>query len=135
MKPAEQLNVTDLIDNSKIGRFQIGLFSLCAMSLLMDGFVVQAMGYVAPEVIIELGMSDPQLGNVLAAANFGLLIGALFFTMLADKIGRRPVLIIGTFVFSVLTLLTARAETMNALLILRFLGGIGMGSIIPTPLP
>jgi AAHS family 4-hydroxybenzoate transporter-like MFS transporter len=75
MSAAEKLNITDLIDNSRIGRFQIGVFALCAMSLLMDGFVVQAMGYVAPEVIGELGMSDPQLGNVLAAANFGLLIG------------------------------------------------------------
>ncbi len=71
MRPAEKLNVTDLIDNSNIGKFQIGLFTLCGMSLLMDGFAVQAMGYVAPEVVPEFGMSDAQLGLILGAANFG----------------------------------------------------------------
>jgi AAHS family 4-hydroxybenzoate transporter-like MFS transporter len=131
MEGARQVNVSDLIDNTKIGRFQILLFGLCAMSLIMDGFDVQAMGYVAPEVIRELGMSGGQLGSILAAANFGVLIGSLLFTMLADRIGRRPVLIFGTFYYAVVTILTAQASTPSELLWLRFIGGIGMGSIIP----
>ncbi|HEX7076710.1 MAG TPA: MFS transporter [Hyphomicrobiaceae bacterium] len=131
MAAARKLNISDLIDNNKVSRFQIMLFVLCAMSLIMDGFDVQAMGYVAPEVIRELGMSGGQLGSILAAANVGVLVGSLFFTMLADKIGRRPVLILGTFFFSGLAILTAEADTANALLWLRFIAGVGMGSIIP----
>lgn len=131
MQGAAKINVSELIDNSKVGRFQILLFVLCAMSLIMDGFDVQAMGYVAPEVIPELGMSGGQLGSILAAANVGVLIGSLLFTMLADKIGRRPVLIFGTFFYALITILTARADTASHLLLLRFIGGVGMGSIIP----
>src|SRR5690606_22113535 len=101
-----KVDVGELIDGNKIGRFQIGLFVLCAMSLIMDGFDVQAMGYVAPEAMPDLGMSRAELGTVLSAANFGLLLGALLFTVLADWIGRRPVLIIGTFFYAVMTLLT-----------------------------
>ncbi|HEX7079432.1 MAG TPA: MFS transporter [Gammaproteobacteria bacterium] len=128
---ATRVNVSDLIDDSRVGRFQIMLFALCAMSLIMDGFDVQAMGYVAPEAIPELGMSGAQLGTILAAANVGVLIGSLLFTMLADKIGRRPVLIIGTFFYAIITILTANAGSATELLWLRFIGGVGMGSIIP----
>jgi AAHS family 4-hydroxybenzoate transporter-like MFS transporter len=131
MDDARQINVSDLIDKNKVGRFQILLFGLCAMSLIMDGFDVQAMGYVAPEVIREFGMKGSQVGDIVAAANFGVLIGSLLFTMLADKIGRRPVLIFGTFYYAVITIVTARAATPEELLWLRFIGGIGMGSIIP----
>ena len=131
MQQRKRVDVAELIDNSKVGTFQIMLFALCAMSLIMDGFDVQAMGYVAPEVIPELGMSGAQLGTVLAAANFGVLFGSLLFTILADKIGRRPVLILGTFFYALITILTARSHTADQLLLLRFIGGFGMGSIIP----
>jgi AAHS family 4-hydroxybenzoate transporter-like MFS transporter len=132
MSTAEKLNVSDVIDNSGIGRFQITLFTLCAMSLIMDGFDVQAMAYIAPEIIDDFGIPGSQIGTIISAANFGVLIGSLFFTILADKIGRRPVLIIGTFYFAIMTLLTAYfAQTAGQLMLLRFIGGIGMGSIIP----
>ena len=131
MKEASRVDVAELIDRRPIGRFQIMLFALCAMSLIMDGFDVQAMGYVAPEVIPELGMSGGELGTILAAANVGLLVGALFFTVLADRIGRRPVLIFGTLFYAVMALLTAQADSTTELLVLRFVAGLGMGSIIP----
>jgi AAHS family 4-hydroxybenzoate transporter-like MFS transporter len=131
MERTRRLDISELIDNSKVGTFQIMLFALCAMSLIMDGYDVQAMGYVAPAVIPELGMSGAQLGTVLAAANFGVLFGSLLFTMLADKVGRRPVLIFGTFFYALMTILTARAHSADELLLLRFIGGVGMGSIIP----
>ncbi len=131
MDKAGKIDVSELIDGAGVGRFQIMLFVLCALSLIMDGFDVQSMGYVAPAVIPEFGMSKPQLGDILSAANAGVLIGSLLFTMLADKIGRRPVLVYGTFFYALITLLTANAHGTQELLWLRFIGGIGMGSIIP----
>ncbi len=132
MSTAAKLNVSDVIDGSRIGRFQAGLFTLCALSLIMDGFDVQAMGYVAPEIINEFGIPVGQIGPIVSAGLVGILIGSLFFTVLADKIGRRPVLIIGTFFFAILTLLTGLfAQNAEQLMLLRFIGGIGMGSIIP----
>ncbi len=125
------VDVSALIDRSRIGRFQIALFALCATSLIMDGFDVQAMGYVAPAVIRELGMSGSQLGSLIAAANVGLLLGSMVFTVVADRIGRRPVLIFGTFFYAAMTLAAARARTPEALLWLRFVGGLGLGSVLP----
>jgi AAHS family 4-hydroxybenzoate transporter-like MFS transporter len=98
----------------------------------MDGFDVQALGYVLPAVSQELGVSPGSLGAALGAGNFGMLVGSLVFTILGDKIGRRPVLIGATLFFGVLTMLTARATSVEQLVALRFLAGLGLGSIMPT---
>lgn len=118
-------------DDSRIGAQQITTFTLCLLCLIMDGFDVQALGYTAPAIVGEWGVPPAALGPVFAAGNFGVLLGAIGFSMLADRIGRRPVLIGAALFFSVMTLLTARAQSVPELLLLRLVGGIGMGGIIP----
>ncbi|HEY6360523.1 MAG TPA: MFS transporter [Vicinamibacterales bacterium] len=128
---ASRINLAELVDNSRLGPVQWGVFALCLLTLIMDGFDVQALGYTAPAIVKEWGVAPAALGPVFAAGNFGVLIGSLLFSMVADRIGRRPVLIAATFFFSVITILTARATTVPELLIYRFIAGIGLGSIIP----
>jgi AAHS family 4-hydroxybenzoate transporter-like MFS transporter len=128
---ARTINIGEVLENSRIGPLHIRVFTLCMISLIMDGFDVQMMGYVGPALIRDWKIAGSQLGPVFAAANFGVLIGALTLSMLADKIGRRPVLVGATLAFSAMTLITAYAQTMEQLLWLRFLGGIPMGCIIP----
>ena len=129
--PAQRINIADMLANSTVGPLQKRVFVLCALCLIIDGFDVQAMGYVAPAVFAELGIPRPALGSLLAAANVGVLIGSLVFSPVADKIGRRPVLIGATLFFAVMTLATAFAQTLNQLFWMRLIGGIGMGCIIP----
>jgi MFS transporter, AAHS family, 4-hydroxybenzoate transporter len=128
---AARINLTELLDNSRVGSFQIRVFILCLASLIMDGFDVQAMGFVAPAVLADWGVPQPMLGPVFSAANFGVLIGALVFSMVADKVGRRPVLVWSTLFFSVMTVATAFAQNIEQLLWLRLISGIGLGCIIP----
>jgi AAHS family 4-hydroxybenzoate transporter-like MFS transporter len=86
---------------------------------------------VAPAIVRDWNIPNAALGPVFGAGNFGVLIGSLGFSMLADTIGRRPVLIAATLFFSAMTLLTARASSVGELLALRFISGIGLGGIIP----
>lgn len=125
------INIAELLDNSQVGPLQIRVFMLCMISLVMDGFDVQAMGYVGPAVRAEMNISPADFGWLLAIANFGVLVGSLGLSVIADKFGRRPVLIGATMLFAVLTLTTAFARSYQELLWLRFIGGIGMGCIIP----
>jgi AAHS family 4-hydroxybenzoate transporter-like MFS transporter len=126
-----RVNITTLVDKGKIGGFHVILFALCAMSLIMDGFDAQAMGFVGPEIQTAFGLSREQFGGILSAGNFGLMLGALLFTILGDRLGRRPVLIIGTLFYAILSILTARAESETDLLVLRFIGGVGLGAVVP----
>src|SRR6266516_3257918 len=117
------IDVGEVIDNSRIKLLHYGIFILCALCMIMDGFDVQALGYVAPAIIGEWKIAPSLLGPVFGASNLGVLVGQLSFTMLADKIGRRPVLIWGTVAFSILVILTGMVNTIPQLLVMRFLGG------------
>ena len=66
------------------------------------------------------------MGGVFLTQAFRPL-GALFFGMLADRYGRRPVLMINIICFSVIELACAFAPSLTALLVLRALFGIAMG--------
>src|ERR1700693_2784926 len=100
MESPQTVNIATLVDNSRLGAFQWTIFVLCGLCLIMDGFDVQAMGYVAPAVIKEFSVPSAMMGRVLSAALVGVLIGSYGFSMLADKIGRRPVLIFASLYFA-----------------------------------
>ena len=126
------IDVTAVIDRRRLGAFQVRLFVLCALCLIMDGFDVQVIGFLAPEITRDWQITSATLAPVFAAGNFGVLLGAMVFTMAADRIGRRPVLLASTFFFAVMMLITARASSLEELIVLRFIAGLGLGSVIPS---
>lgn len=125
-----RIDVAERIEKSPIGSFQLGIYVLCGLALFMDGFDVQAWGYVAPSVFAEWQMASAA-GRVASAALFGLLLGLIFFSMLADRIGRRPVLIGTTIYFGVLMLATSQVTSLEQLIVVRFLTGLGLGATMP----
>jgi len=126
-----KINVTDVIDESRISGFQFTVYILCAACLILDGFDAQAISYVGSAISQELHISRPALGVVFSALPLGVLFGSILSGMLADRIGRRPVLIGSTIFFAILTLVTARATSLEELRILRVISGVGIGSIMP----
>src|SRR5262245_36649323 len=93
------IDVVEFIDRQPVGRFQIGLLVTCAAVLFLDGFDTQAIGYVAPALAKEWGLSKGALGPVFSAGLFGLMIGALLFGPLADRVGRKKIIIASTLAF------------------------------------
>ncbi|WP_322033126.1 MFS transporter [Paraburkholderia sp. J76] len=125
------VEVTGIIDESRFGPYQLLVVALCALCLVMDGFDVQAMGYVAPVVIREWGIAKETLSPVFGAGLFGMLVGSLTFSTLADRIGRRPVLIGATLFFSACMVATGFAHSIAQLVAWRFVAGVGLGCIMP----
>ena len=128
--PRARIDISRVVDESRIGGFQLGVYALCGTALIMDGFDVQSWGYVAPSVFAEWQMPSAA-GRVGSTALFGLLLGLICFSMLADRIGRRPVLIGTTLYFGVLTLATSQVQSLAQLLVVRFLAGFGLGATMP----
>lgn len=131
MNPTHQVNVARVVDESRLSPFQVMVIAFCTLAMVIDGFDVQAMAYVAPAVLNEFGIAKSELGPVFGAGLVGMLLGTLSLSIAADKVGRRPILLAATFFTAVMMYLTARAETVQELLILRFITGFGMGAIIP----
>ena len=68
---------------------------------------------------------------MFSAGLFGLMIGALLFGPLADRIGRKKIIIFSTLAFGIGTLATAFVQDVDALLAIRFLTGLGLGGAMP----
>ena len=128
---ASPVDVAEFIDRQPIGGFQIKLLVTCAAVLFLDGFDTTAIGYVAPSLAREWGLTKGALGPVFSAGLFGLMIGALLFGPLADRIGRKKIIILSTLAFGIGALATAFAGDVNTLLTIRFLTGLGLGGAMP----
>jgi MFS family permease len=124
-------DVSDIIDSQPIGRGQIVLAALCSAVLFMDGFDTQAIGYVAPALAKAWALPRGALGPVFSASLAGLMAGALTLGPLADRIGRKWIILASTAVFGLLSLATMAADSANTLLVLRFLTGLGLGGAMP----
>lgn len=125
------IDVVDVIDRGRLGALLCAVIGLCTLCTLIDGFDVQAMSYVAPAVIKEWGIAKTELGRVFGSGLVGMAIGALVFGSVADRVGRRPVLIGAMLFLAAFVYATARASSVQELLMLRFATGLCMGAVIP----
>ncbi len=125
------VDVTEVVERTRLGGFQLRAFSVIAACLVMDGFDLQAMGYAAPALLQDWRIPPAALGVVFSAGLLGLFLGAILFGMLADRVGRRPVLLFATVWFAVWTLLAARAGSVPELVVARALAGLGIGGVMP----
>ena len=90
---AGQVNVQTLLNENPFSGYQYLIFALCFLIVLLDGFDTASIGYIAPSLVKEWGVSRPALAPVLSAALFGLAFGALSAGPLADRLGRKRLLI------------------------------------------
>jgi len=125
------VDVQEFINRHPFSRFQWITFALCFCIVLLDGFDTAAIGYIAPSLIQEWGVSKPALAPVLSAALFGLAAGALMAGPLADRLGRKKVLAGSVLVLGLFTLLSGFAGDLQSLTVMRFITGIGLGAAMP----
>ena len=116
---------------SRYARPEWSTILLCGIVIVLDGFDTQCMGFLVPVMSENLHIALPAFGPILSAALFGLMIAAMASGPIADRYGRRWVVIVSVIVFAVFALFTARANTVRELILYRFLTGLGLGGAMP----
>ncbi|WP_439892865.1 3-(3-hydroxy-phenyl)propionate transporter MhpT (plasmid) [Ralstonia sp. 25C] len=104
---------------------------LCFIVALLEGLDLQSIGVAAPRMAREFGLSVGQMGLAFSAGTFGLLPGAMLGGRLADRIGRKRVLILATALFGIFSIATAHVWDFNSLLVIRVATGLGLGAAMP----
>jgi len=125
------VDVAQLIDERRIGAFQILVAVLCALAVFMDGFDTQMVGYVLPAIAKSLQIAPAALARVVVSGLVGLMTGALVFGIVADRVGRKSVIIFCLIIFGAFMLLTPTASSVQGLMAWRFLTGLGLGGAMP----
>ena len=125
------LDVQSFINQQPLSRYQWRVVLLCFLIVFLDGLDTAAMGFIAPALSQEWGIDRASLGPVMSAALIGMVFGALGSGPLADRFGRKGVLVGAVLVFGGFSLASAYATNVDQLLVLRFLTGLGLGAGMP----
>lgn len=126
-----QKNILNFINEQPFSWYQWLILILCFLIVVVDGFDTAAIGYIAPSLSQEWSIERSDLGPVLSAALFGLAAGALFAGPLADRFGRKTILVLSVLFFGGWCLVTAFAKNPESMVLLRFLTGLGLGAAMP----
>ncbi|GGE07304.1 MFS transporter [Aureimonas endophytica] len=114
-----------------VGAFQRRLLGVFGLVWAADAMQVLSVGFAAASIAASFGLSVPQALQSGTALFLGMLVGASVLGRLADRFGRRPILIAGVLIDAVFGIASAFAPDFGWLLALRFLTGIGVGGTLP----
>ncbi|MFF6554612.1 MFS transporter [Pseudomonas aeruginosa] len=126
-----KIDVQAFIDAQAVSAFQLRVLSLCFLIVAMDGFDTAAIGFIAPALAHDWQLSPAQLSPILGAALAGLALGAFAAGPLADRFGRKSVLLLSVLFFGGWSLASAYAGSVETLALLRFFTGLGLGGAMP----
>lgn len=129
--PTATVDVQSFINAQPLSRYQWRIVLLCFLIVFLDGLDTAAMGFIAPALSQDWGIDRASLGPVMSAALIGMVFGALGSGPLADRFGRKVVLVIAVFLFGLFSLLSAFSSNVEQLLVLRLLTGLGLGAAMP----
>ncbi len=104
---------------------------LCCAIAFLDGADTQAVAIAAPLIARDLAIGPGPLGVIFSGSLLGAALGAVGCGSLADRHGPKRILLLCTLWFGGFQLLTAHADGYGALLVLRFLAGLGLGGATP----
>ncbi|MBJ2281690.1 aromatic acid/H+ symport family MFS transporter [Pseudomonas sp. MF6767] len=125
------IQLTDLIEAKPIGRFHLKVIALCFLIIFLDGFDTTLIGFIAPALVLDWHIDRHALGPVVSAALLGIALGSFAAGPIADRYGRKLVLVGGVLLFAVMTLATPFASDLYWMSVLRLLTGLGLGATIP----
>src|SRR5450755_1685827 len=125
------VDVSALINGRRLSAFNYRLILLSWLITVFDGFDMMMVGFTAPYMRDELGLSKPMLANVFSAGLVGMMIGGFLRWYFGARVGRRPTVVASAFAFGILTAAVALAGSYHALVALRFFDGLALGGMLP----
>ena len=124
-------NAEEVIEKAKFNKFHGMLLFWGAVIMVFDGYDLTVYGAVVPIIMDEWNISAVETGMIGSYALIGMMLGALIFGTMADRFGRKRVILICTFIFSLFMLFAGFAPSPEIFGLCRFITGLGLGGVMP----
>lgn len=124
-----QIDIKTALEEKRMNKFQWFIVGLLAVLYIIDGMDFMIMSYVANSVAADLTLSATQVGLLISTGLIGMTVGSIFISPLADKIGRRNLILGGLVICAISMFASSITKGFNELLVYRFISGLGLGAI------
>jgi len=124
------MSETTLLHTGRITFLQYATIFVCFLMNILDGMDVLVISYCASDIAESWGVSSEALGVVFSAGLAGMTLGALFLAPFADRIGRKSMIMTCALLMGVSMYATSFSQSVEQLVILRFVSGIGIGGML-----
>jgi AAHS family 4-hydroxybenzoate transporter-like MFS transporter len=131
MSKKNDIDISKVINETRISGFQIKVLALCCLVSMLDGFDTQSIAFVAPVLRQTLVIDPSTLGFIFSAALLGAALGGISLGIFADKYGRKVPTLVSVAIFGTMTIACGTADSTTELIIYRFIAGIGLGGAFP----
>jgi len=128
----DSVDIGRLLDDGAFTTTQKMVVLIAALSIVMDGFDGQLIGFAIPMMIREWGITRDAFAPAVAAGLAGMAIGSACAGLFADRFGRRMAVIASVFVFGFATAAIGFAPDVTTVAALRFVAGLGIGGALPS---
>lgn len=126
------MNLADLIHHRPMSRYQVSAIVVCMIINMLDGFDVLVVAFTASSLAADWGLSATAIGTLLSAGLVGMTVGSLALGPLADRFGRRPLVLSCLVLISLGMLASAFTQNATQLTLMRLLTGLGIGGMLPS---
>ncbi|KAF7687416.1 synaptic vesicle glycoprotein 2Ca [Silurus meridionalis] len=113
------------------GRFQWQLYFTLGLALMSDGVEVFVVGFVLPSAETDMCMPDSSAGWLGSIVYIGMMVGALFWGGMSDKVGRRQCLLFCMSINGFFAFLSSFVQSYGLFLLCRMVAGFGIGGTVP----
>jgi MFS transporter, AAHS family, 4-hydroxybenzoate transporter len=118
--------------DTQISSLQYATLFVCFVMNMLDGMDVLVISFAAPAIAKAWSISPATLGVVFSSSLTGMTIGAILLAPLADKIGRKTLVLLSALIMGICIYVTSYAENVTQLVVIRFLSGLGIGCMLAT---
>jgi len=124
------MTITSRISTAPMTPYQWVVVALCVLVNCLDGYDVQAIAFANVALVDTFSLTGNQMGLLTSAGLVGMAIGAMFISPYADRIGRRPLILISLVLATIGMFASGFAPNAFSLGGARVVTGLGIGGIL-----
>jgi MFS transporter, AAHS family, 4-hydroxybenzoate transporter len=124
------LDPKELLPVDKFTPVQVVILLICILVAMLEGFDILIISFTAPAIIQDWSVGPQKMGVVFSTGLLGMALGSMFLASIADIHGRRIVVTVCLLIAGITTFVVQYANNIDQLIILRFIAGLALGTLL-----